>query len=61
MNLRNINNFYLPTQEPIRKLELVELATEWLRNPEAYKVDEMKDINSKDADFSPAYARDDLE
>ena len=37
-----------------------ELAQEWLRNPEAYKVDDLKDLNSKDADFSPAYARDDF-
>jgi len=37
-----------------------ELAVEWLRNPEAYKVDELKDVNSKDDDFSPAYVRDDF-
>jgi len=43
-----------------QEIRACELATEWLRNPEAYKVDEMKDINSKDADFSPAYARDDF-
>jgi len=43
-----------------QELRACELAGEWLRNPEAYKVDEMKDINSKDADFSPAYARDDF-
>ena len=29
------------------------------RNPEAYKVDELKDLNSKESDFSPAYGRDD--
>jgi peptidoglycan-associated lipoprotein len=43
-----------------QQIRACELATEWLRNPEAYKVDELKDINSKDADFSPAYARDDF-
>jgi peptidoglycan-associated lipoprotein len=43
-----------------QEIRACELATEWLRNPEAYKVDEMKDLNSKDADFSPAYARDDF-
>ena len=37
-----------------------ELAVEWLRNPEAYKVEEMKEINSKESDFSPAYGRDDF-
>jgi peptidoglycan-associated lipoprotein len=43
-----------------QEIRACELATEWLRNPEAYKVDELKDINSKDADFSPAFARDDF-
>ena len=43
-----------------QELRACELAIEWLRNPEAYKVDEIKDINSKDDDFSPAYARDDF-
>jgi peptidoglycan-associated lipoprotein len=42
------------------ELRSCELATEWLRNPEAYKVEDLKDINSKDADFSPAYDRDDF-
>ena len=42
------------------EIRACELAAEWLRNPESYKVDELKDINSKDADFSPAYARDDF-
>jgi len=36
-----------------------ELALEWLRNPEAYKVDELKDLNSKESDFSPSYGRSD--
>ena len=43
-----------------QELRACELAIEWLHNPEAYKVDEIKDINSKDDDFSPAYARDDF-
>ena len=43
-----------------QEIRACELATEWLRNPEAYKVDELKDLNSKDDDFSPAYARDDF-
>ena len=37
-----------------------ELALEWIKNPEQYKVEELKDINSKEFDFSPAYARDDF-
>jgi peptidoglycan-associated lipoprotein len=37
-----------------------QLATEWLRNPEPYKVEEMKDLNSSESDFSPAYGRDDF-
>jgi peptidoglycan-associated lipoprotein len=37
-----------------------ELALEWIKNPEQYKVEELKDLNSKDNDFSSAYARDDF-
>ncbi len=37
-----------------------ELALDWQRNPEAYKVEELKDLNSKESDFSPAYGRDDF-
>ena len=43
-----------------QEIRACELAQEWMRNPEAYKVDELKDINSKESDFSPAYARDDF-
>jgi peptidoglycan-associated lipoprotein len=43
-----------------QEIRACELAQEWLRNPEAYKIDELKDINSKESDFSPAYARDDF-
>lgn len=43
-----------------QQIRACELAQDWLRNPEAYRVDEIKDINSKDDDFSPAYARDDF-
>ena len=45
---------------PDQEIRACELAAEWLRNQEAYKVEEMKDINSRDDDFSPAYARDDF-
>ena len=37
-----------------------QMASEWLRNPEAYKVEELKDLNSADSDFGPAYGRDDF-
>lgn len=37
-----------------------ELALEWQRAPEAYIVEELKDLNSRGSDFSPAYARDDF-
>jgi peptidoglycan-associated lipoprotein len=37
-----------------------QLAMDWQKNPEAYKVEELKELNSKDADFSPAYGRDDF-
>jgi peptidoglycan-associated lipoprotein len=43
-----------------QEIRSCELSVEWLRNPEAYKVDELKDVNSKESDFSPAYARDDF-
>lgn len=43
-----------------QEIRACELALEWQRNPEAYKVEELKDLNSRDADFSPAYGRDDF-
>jgi len=43
-----------------QEIRSCELALEWLRTPEAYKVDEIKDINSREADFSPSYGRDDF-
>jgi peptidoglycan-associated lipoprotein len=43
-----------------QEIRSCELAVEWLQNPEAYKVAELKDLNSKDADFSPSYGRDDF-
>ena len=43
-----------------QEIRSCELAIEWMRNPEAYKVEELKEINSKEADFSPAYGRDDF-
>ena len=42
-----------------QEIRSCELANEWMRNPEAYKIEELKDINSKESDFSPAYGRDD--
>jgi peptidoglycan-associated lipoprotein len=44
------------TEQQIRSCEL---AMEWQASPEAYNVEELKDVNSRDDDFSPAYARDD--
>lgn len=43
-----------------QEVRACELAIEWLRNPESYKVDELKDINSKETDFGPAYGSDDF-
>ncbi|HZK62289.1 MAG TPA: OmpA family protein, partial [Anaerovoracaceae bacterium] len=43
-----------------QEIRSCELALEWLRNPEAYKVEELKDLNSRESDFSPAYGRDDF-
>jgi peptidoglycan-associated lipoprotein len=43
-----------------QQIRACELALDWTRNPEAYKVEDIKDINSKESDFSPAYGRDDF-
>ncbi len=32
-----------------QEIRSCELAAEWIRNPEAYKVDEIKDLNSKES------------
>jgi peptidoglycan-associated lipoprotein len=44
------------TEQQIRSCEL---AMEWQASPEAYVVEELKEANSKDSDFSPAFGRDD--
>lgn len=43
-----------------QEIRACELALEWMRNPETYKVEELKDLNSKESDFSAAYGRDDF-
>ena len=43
-----------------QQIRACELALEWTRNPEAYKVEDIRDINSRQSDFSPAYGRDDF-
>jgi peptidoglycan-associated lipoprotein len=43
-----------------QEIRSCELALEWQRNPEAYKVEDLKDINSRESDFSPAYGREDF-
>jgi peptidoglycan-associated lipoprotein len=43
-----------------QEIRACQLTLDWLKNPEAYKVEELKDLNSKEADFSPAYGRDDF-
>jgi peptidoglycan-associated lipoprotein len=43
-----------------QEIRACELSQEWQRNPEAYSVDELKDLNSRESDFSPAYGRDDF-
>lgn len=40
-------------------LRSCELALQWTNNPEAYVVEEIRDLNSRETDFSPAYVRDD--
>lgn len=44
------------TEQQIRASEL---AIEWLASPESYNVDELKEVNSRNSDFSPAFGRDD--
>ncbi|HEX2922076.1 MAG TPA: OmpA family protein [Bacteroidales bacterium] len=43
-----------------QEIRACELASEWLRNPDAYKVEELKELNSKETDFGPAYGNDDF-
>ena len=43
-----------------QQIRACELALEWIRNPEAYIIEDIRDINSRAADFSPAYGRDDF-
>jgi peptidoglycan-associated lipoprotein len=43
-----------------QEIRACELSLEWLRNPEVYRVTELKDLNSRESDFSPAYGRDDF-
>ena len=43
-----------------QEIRACELALEWQRNPDAYTVEELKDLNSREADFSPAFGRDDF-
>ncbi len=43
-----------------QEIRACELALEWQRNPESYTVEEIKELNSKEADFSPAFGRDDF-
>ncbi len=43
-----------------QEIRACELALEWEKNPEAYKVEELKELNSRSADFSPAFGRDDF-
>jgi peptidoglycan-associated lipoprotein len=42
-----------------QEIRSCELASEWQRNPEAYKVEDLKEVNSKESDFGPAFASDD--
>ncbi|OFY39723.1 MAG: hypothetical protein A2Z69_00985 [Bacteroidetes bacterium RBG_13_44_24] len=43
-----------------QEIRACELALEWQRNPEVYRVTELKDLNSRESDFSPSYGRDDF-
>jgi peptidoglycan-associated lipoprotein len=43
-----------------QQIRACELALEWMRNPEAYVIEDIRDVNSRASDFSPAYGRDDF-
>jgi peptidoglycan-associated lipoprotein len=43
-----------------QEIRACELAAEWLRNPETYQVQELKEINSKETDFGPAFGSNDF-
>jgi peptidoglycan-associated lipoprotein len=43
-----------------QEIRACELALEWIQSPEAYQVAELRDLNTKDAEFGPAYGRDDF-
>jgi len=38
-----------------------ELAIQWMNNPSSYVVEEIREFNSRDRDFSPAFGRDDFQ
>jgi peptidoglycan-associated lipoprotein len=44
-----------------QEIRACELALEWERNPDGYKVEDLKDLNSRASDFSPAFGRDDFD
>lgn len=43
-----------------QEIRACELSDEWMRNPESYQVEELKEINSRETDFGPAYGSDDF-
>jgi peptidoglycan-associated lipoprotein len=43
-----------------QEIRACELANEWQRNPEQYQVTELKELNSRETDFGPAYGSDDF-
>lgn len=43
-----------------QEIRACELSDEWMRNPESYQVEELKELNSRETDFGPAYGSDDF-
>ena len=43
-----------------QEIRACELAIEWMRNPEAYKIEDLREINSRETDFGPAYGSNDF-
>ena len=43
-----------------QEIRACELAIEWEQNPEPYEIDDIRDLNSRQSDFSPTFGRDDF-
>ncbi len=58
--LRNYKQVAPDDARADQEIRACELADQWLKNPDAYQVEDLKDLNSREQDFGPAFARDDF-